>query len=96
MTDANVAEEELPTIDFSTFVLSISQSAMMHLGDVPQENLTEGMTNMTMARQSIELLVLLEEKTKGNLTGDEERLLHQQLDELRMRFYDMTRKAKTS
>ena len=47
--------------------------------------------NLAMARHTIDMLCMLEEKTRGNLSGEEERLLHQVLFDLRMRF---TRKAK--
>ena len=80
---------DLPTIDFPTFVLSLSHSALMHLGDAPHHETNTIEANLALARQTIELLGLLEEKTKGNLTGDEERLLHQVLDDLRHRYVEL-------
>lgn len=84
--------QELPTLDFSTFVLGVIGSALVHLGDAPAP---EGRTerNLLLARQDIDLLGLLQEKTKGNLTGDEERLLEQALCDLRMRFVEVSRGA---
>jgi hypothetical protein len=81
---------ELPTLDFATFVLGLIGTAYVHLGDSPN---LEGQPerNLTMARQDIDLLGLLQEKTKGNLTGDEERLLEQALCDLRMRYVEVTR-----
>lgn len=81
-----------PGIDFATFVLSLSHSAYMHLGDAPSP--VDGRTerNLTMARQTIDLLGLLEEKTRGNLTGEEERVLEQALYELRLRFVEVSEK----
>ena len=73
-----------PSIDFNTFVLSLSTSALMHLGNLPGSE--DQTVNLAHAKQSIDCIALLEEKTKGNLTGEEERLLHQVLFDLRMRF----------
>lgn len=84
--------QDLPTLDFSTFVLGLIGSAYVHLGDAP--NLEgEPERNLLMARQDIDLLGLLQEKTKGNLTGDEERLLEQALCDLRMRFVEVSKGA---
>lgn len=86
------AEPELPKLDFTTFVLSIVHSATVHLGDAPNP---EGgrEENRALAWQDIELLGLLQEKTRGNLTGAEERLLFQALDDLRSR-HEEVMKAK--
>ena len=81
---------ELPTLDFSTFVLGIIGTALVHLGDAPgPEGRSE--RNLLLARQDIDLLGLLQDKTRGNLTGDEERLLEQALCDLRMRFVEVSR-----
>ncbi len=82
--------QELPTLDFSTFVLGLIGSAYVHLGDAPNPEGGSG-RDLTLARQDIDLLGLLQEKTKGNLTGDEERLLDQALYDLRMRFVEVSR-----
>lgn len=84
------AASDLPTLDFSTFVLSIIGSAYVHLGDAPN---MEGQPerNLQLARQDIDLLGLLQEKTRGNLTGEEERLLDSALYDLRMRFIEVTK-----
>ncbi|MEP7125999.1 MAG: DUF1844 domain-containing protein, partial [Byssovorax sp.] len=72
------------------FVLSIIGSAYVHLGDAPNP---EGQpeSNQQLARQDIDLLGLLQEKTRGNLTGEEERLLDQALYDLRMRYIEVTK-----
>ncbi len=72
------------TIDFSTFVLSLASSAMMHLGQVPDPLGGPAHTNLPLARQSIDMLAMLQEKTRGNLTSDEERLLGRLLHDVRM------------
>lgn len=79
------APGDIPPVDFNLFVLSLNTSALLHLGEAPD---AEGNTHrdLPMARHTIDLLGMLEEKTRGNLSGDEERLLHQVLFDLRMRF----------
>jgi hypothetical protein len=85
--------ESLPQMDFATFVLSLSHSALMHLGEVPDPDTNSVTKDLPLAKQNIDILGLLEEKTKGNLTGDEERLLHQVLFDLRMRYVELTKTA---
>jgi hypothetical protein len=80
----------LPKIDVSTFVMSIVGSAYVHLGDAPSPDGREE-RNLLLARQDIDLLGLLQDKTKGNLSGDEERLLSQAITDLRLRFVEVAR-----
>jgi len=84
--------EELPRIDFSTFLLSLYSSALVHLGDAPDPSDGKCCANLTMARQTIDLMAVLQEKTKGNLDGDEERVLAQSLFELRMRYVEVAKR----
>ena len=91
--NAKRSENELPKIDFATFVLSLSHSALMHLGEAPHPETNEVTTDLALAKQNIDLLGLLEEKTKGNLSGDEERLLAQVLFDLRMRFVERSKES---
>ncbi|MBI5971112.1 MAG: DUF1844 domain-containing protein [Deltaproteobacteria bacterium] len=74
----------LPPLDFSTFVLSLSTSALMNLGLVENPVTKKIEKEMPMARQTIDLLALLQEKTKGNLTKEEAKLLEDVLHELRV------------
>ena len=85
------AEESLPSVDFTTFILSLSHSALMHLGEAPSLEADAVEQNLTLARQTIDLIALLEDKTKGNLTGEEERLVGQILFDLRMRFVERSK-----
>ena len=86
--------ETLPQIDFATFVLSLSHSALMHLGEAPDPDTNEtAHVDLGLAKQNIDILGMLEEKTKSNLTGDEERLLAQVLFDLRMRFVEKSKQA---
>jgi len=87
-----VSQDELPHIDFPTFLLSLSEAAHMHLGESPHPDDGRIERNLPLAKQNIDLLGLLEDKTKGNLTGDEERLLSQILFDLRARYTELTKK----
>ena len=83
--------ESLPAIDFSTFVLSLSHSALVHLGDAPPPDGQASERNLPLARQTIDLLGILQEKTRNNLSGEEERLLDQALYDLRLRFVEISK-----
>lgn len=73
-------------IDFASFVLSLATTALAHLGEVPDPATGEKTENLVAAKQMIDILSLLEIKTKGNLQADEERLLESLLYELRMKY----------
>jgi hypothetical protein len=80
-------EKDLPAIDFSTFVLSLSTTALYQMGLVPDPASGEtAEPDRTMARQTIDTLVMLRHKTQGNLEDDEEKLFASLLYELRMHF----------
>ena len=83
------AEEAMPGIDFSTFILSLSHSALVHLGDAPDPESKSRRASLPLARQSIDLIALIESKTRGNLTGEEERLITQVLTDLRLRYVEL-------
>ena len=91
-----MATDPLPTIDFATFVLSLSHSALMHMGEAPNPETNAVDTDLALARQTIDLLGMLEEKTKGNLTGLEERLLGQVLFDLRLLFVELERRESAT
>jgi hypothetical protein len=86
-------EEGLLRVDFATFILSLSHSALMHLGDAPNPETGKIEKNLPLARQTIDLISMLDEKTKGNLTGDEERLIGQVLYDLQMRYVELSKPA---
>lgn len=74
----------LPKIDFATFVLSINSSVLVQLGLLEDPGTGKKEKNLPMAKQTIDMLTMLEEKTRGNLTSDEENILRNILYELRM------------
>jgi Domain of unknown function (DUF1844) len=73
-------------IDFASFLISLGTQAFMHLGDIPNPMTQQREKDLPAAKHMIDLLGILETKTKGNLTGDEERLLRQLLLDLRLRY----------
>lgn len=85
--------EDLPAIDFATFVLSLSHSALVHLGDAEDPSTGRRERDLPMARQTIDLLGLLQDKTRGNLDGREERVLEQALIDLRLRFVEVSKQG---
>jgi len=84
-------EAPLPVITFSTFIFSLNTSALVHLGDYPDPGTGKNEVDLPLAKQTIDLMVLLEEKTRGNLTKDEESLLKHILYDLRLRYVQKTR-----
>ena len=77
-----------PAIDFATFVLSLATSAQVHLGAVPNPATGKQERDLNLAKQTIDILGLLEEKTKGNLDENERRLLEHLLFDLRMMYVE--------
>lgn len=81
-------EESLSPMDFSTFVLSLASSAMVNLGVVEgQPDLTAG-TDLIAAKQLIDIIGVLEIKTRGNLSDPEDKLLKSLLYDLRVQYCD--------
>lgn len=92
--DETIADaQSLSRIDFGTFVLSLSTSAMMHMRAIPDAEQAEApenipKPNLALASQTIAILEMIEEKTKGNLEPQEAELLVNVLHEVRMRFVE--------
>lgn len=74
-----------PAIDFATFVLSLSATCMIQLGEIEGPEGVGGV-DLAAARHTIEILQVLDRKTRGNLAGDEERVLGHVLGDLRRRY----------
>jgi hypothetical protein len=83
-----MADPKTPApIDFYTFVLSLGSSAFVHLGDAPNPETGEtSAPNLPVAHQTIDILAMLREKTRGNLTPAEEKFLDNMLTDLRLRY----------
>ncbi len=86
-TNRNAGKPDaLPPMDFSGFVISLSETAMIYMGLVPNPETGQRTCDIVLAQQNIDILGLLQEKTRGNLTPEEARLLERILLELRVAF----------
>jgi len=77
---------ELPKVTFNTFIMSLASSAMVHLGEVPNPETGKTSVNLQLAQHTIEILSMLQEKTKNSLEADEIKLLNGILYELQMKY----------
>lgn len=91
------AEQEVPprpAIDFPSYLLSYYTQGLVLLGEVPNPYTNKKEEDVEAARHTIDILSMLEEKTKGNLSKDEQQLLENVLYELRMKFMAKTNRIK--
>lgn len=82
---------QFPQIDFATFIFSLNSSAYVQLGLIEEPGAGKKTKNLVLAKQTIDILGMLEEKTKGNLTPEEENLLKNFLFDLRMKYIKETK-----
>jgi len=94
MSDDHTQDREESAVTFLGFILSLAHTAAVHFGDVPDP--VSGQTipaNLPAAQQMIDILSLLEEKTRGNLTAEERQFLDQILYELRLRYVEASKQG---
>ena len=85
----NVCDEvEFPELNFSTFILSLSTSVLVSLGELPDPISNQKWINLPVAKQTITIIEILKEKSKGNLTPEEERLVEEMLYDLRLKYVE--------
>jgi len=86
--NSKTCEDEIytTTFAFSTFLLSLSTSVLVCLGELPDPVNNEKSTNLPLAKQTIGIIEMLKEKTTGNLTEEEDRLIEGILYDLRMKY----------
>jgi hypothetical protein len=84
--DTSTQEALLPEIDFTHFILSLSSSVLIQLGEIQDPFTQKSAKNLPSAKQTIDLIGMLKEKTKGNLTPEEEKVIDYVLYDLRMRY----------
>ena len=82
----------LPEIDFSTFVISLSTQALMHLGEIANPVSGKIEADISVAKQMIDILGMLKDKTRGNLNSNEDRLMEGILFDLRMKYVEAVKK----
>jgi hypothetical protein len=87
-------DDSTPQISFTAFIMSLATTAAVHFGDVPDPVSGGSEVNLPAAGQMIDILAMLQEKTKGNLAPDEESLVGALLYELRMRYVEAAKEEK--
>jgi Domain of unknown function (DUF1844) len=81
-------------VTFTAFVMSLATTAAVHFGDLPDPSGGETRTDLQSARQMIDILTMLKDKTRGNLSDDEARLVEELLYDLRLRFVEAVKNEK--
>lgn len=84
--------EPLPEINFSAFVISLSTQALIHLGEVADPISGKMESDVAVAKQMIDILAMLKDKTRNNLNASEERLMEDILFDLRMKYVEAVKK----
>jgi Domain of unknown function (DUF1844) len=79
-------------IDFTTFILSLSSSVLVALGDMPNPETNETLMDLCLAKETIQIIELVQTKTRGNLTEEERGLLNSVLLDLRFKYVNKIKK----
>lgn len=90
--EPHAGHEALPEINFSTFVISLSTQALMHLGEIPNPLSGNEERDVPVAKQMIDILGMLQDKTRGNLSGGEAKLIEDILFDLRMKYVEAVKR----
>lgn len=86
-------ESDVPPADFSTYVIMLANTVMMMLGQVPDPVTQQRHLDLTQAKHTIDILMMLKEKTQGNLNAEEEKLLEDVMPQLQMAYVQISRQA---
>jgi len=86
------AASAAPPVQFTTFLLGLASTGLIHLGETPHPETGKAEKNLVLARQSMDLLSLLREKTSGNLTPEEEKFFDNLLADLRLRYVEASKR----
>lgn len=92
---AHAGPGQIPAADFTTLVSSIATQALFALGAMPDPQTGQRHTNLDIARHHIDSLSVLEEKTKGNLSDDETKMLATTLYELRQSYVQIANASRS-
>ena len=76
----------MPEVTFTAFIMSLSTSALFHLGEISEPSTGEKRKDLVLAKHAIDTLDMLEKKTRGNLDADEEAMLGNILCDLKLRY----------
>ena len=86
-------KNDQPEVTFSAFIMGLATQVLVCLGEIPDPMTNQKSKNTTVARQTIDVLALLQEKTKGNLAADEDKLLGDMLGSLRLAYVEAIKKS---
>lgn len=86
----------MPEVTFTAFIMSLNTSALYHLGEIADPETGKKIVDFSLARHAIDTLVLLQEKTKGNLDADEAEMLKNILYDVKMRFVQAVQKKSSA
>jgi hypothetical protein len=89
---AQSAQEALPEISFSTFIIGLSTQALMHLGEITSPVSEKLEIDIPAAKQMIDILGMLQDKTRGNLAAGEQSLIEDILFDLRMKYVEAVKR----
>ena len=95
MSDQKTTVGEPKGVDFAGLVLGLFSAALYHMGETPIEGQPVGKVNMPMAKQNIDFLDVLKDKTQGNLSGDEGKMLIDVITDLKLKYSNKS-SAKSS
>ncbi|TKB27974.1 DUF1844 domain-containing protein [Desulfopila sp. IMCC35006] len=82
----------MPEVTFPAFVMSLNTSALYHLGEIADPSTGKRIVDLDLAKHAIDTLALIQNKTKGNLSKDEEELLKNILYDIKIRFVKAVKK----
>jgi len=82
--------------DFHTFLVSLSMSVLYHLGEIEGPDGRPGQVELSLAKETIDVIAMLQEKTRGNLTPPEEHLIQNLLADLRLRYVEKSKVGSAS
>ena len=80
------SKQRMPNVDFSTFILSLYSSALVQLGEIADPITGKKEQNFDIAKQTVDIIIMLEKKTQNNLNNEEENLIKSLVHELRMAY----------
>ena len=84
----------MPQLDFATFILSLASSAQVHMGVLANPATGKQERRLPLAKETIDLIAMLKEKTEGNLTDEEAKLVDGLLYDLRMAYVELNKQDK--
>ena len=90
---AETSGRALPPVTFSSFVITLAHTALVHLGDVADPGTGRKVVDLAVAQHSIDAIAMLEEKSKGNLDEGESKLIEGVLHELRTKYVEVSQAA---